>query len=172
MPSGAVATAVTDDARADDDNPIPNDDWRRIVAHVPIVSVDLLVQVDSGILLGKRTNEPAKGRWFVPGGTVLKGESLTEAVDRVADEELGIEVEITERLGTYEEFYDAAEAPGVDDKHYLATTFVVTPVGENAAAPRDDQHAELRVAETVEEGLHPYVRRYLRAAGLPEDSDG
>jgi len=35
--------------------------WRVIVENVPLVSVDLVVEHDGGILLGERENEPAKG---------------------------------------------------------------------------------------------------------------
>lgn len=167
-PDGGAATG--DPA----EKPVPDDDWRRIVEHVPLVSVDLLVRDGDGVVLGKRTNEPAKGEWFVPGGTVLKGERLEAAVHRVAREELGVDVEIEERLGTYEHFYDASEVPGVDSKHYLATAFVVTPVdGESGRRPweenaaHDDQHAGFRTVAGDEE-LHPYVRRYLRDAGIGE----
>lgn len=162
---------TADDTTGDDTGPIPDDDWRSIVAHVPVVSVDLLVRYDSGVVLGKRTNEPAKGEWFVPGGTVLKGERLAEAVHRVAEEELGIDVEIESRLGTYEHFYDAADVEGVDGKHYVATAFVVTPVGAERETPRDDQHSDLRTVERDEPGLHPYVSRYLRDAGFGADDE-
>jgi len=59
-----------------DEKPIPPDKWETIVANVPLVSVDLIVEYDGGVLLGKRENEPAKGEWFVPGGTVLKSHLL------------------------------------------------------------------------------------------------
>lgn len=166
---------TADDTPAGDDTgPIPDDDWRSIVAHVPVVSVDLLVRYDAGVVLGKRSNEPAKGEWFVPGGTVFKGERLEDAVHRVADEELGIDVEIEDRLGTYEHFYETADVPGVDGKHYVATAFVVTPVGAEAEVetPRDDQHSELRTVERDDEELHPYVSRYLRDAGLADATTG
>ena len=52
---------------ADTDNPIPDDEWRTIFANVPLVSVDLVIEHDGGVLLGKRENDPAKGEWFVPG---------------------------------------------------------------------------------------------------------
>lgn len=45
----------------------------------------------------------------------------TDAVHRVANEELGEPVVIDDRLGTYEHFYETAAADGVDSKHYLAT---------------------------------------------------
>ena len=91
------------------DHPIPDDAWRTIVRYMPIPSVDLLVVTDGGLLLGKRENEPARGEWFVPGGTVVKNERLTDAVHRVADEELGTDITIEKRLGTHEHFYNTAD---------------------------------------------------------------
>jgi len=39
-----------------------DDDWRAVVEDVLIVSVDCIVRSESGVLLEKRMNEPAKGR--------------------------------------------------------------------------------------------------------------
>ena len=46
-----------------DDGRIPEDEWKIIVQKMPIVSVDLIVMHNGGVLLGKRCNEPAKGEW-------------------------------------------------------------------------------------------------------------
>jgi colanic acid biosynthesis protein WcaH len=107
---------------------IPEDDWRTIVANVPIVSVDLLIRTDDGLLFGTRTNEPAKGYWFPPGGRVRKGEAREEAVHRVAREECGLDVELVESLGAFEHIYETADVPDVDGKHYLANGYVVDAV--------------------------------------------
>lgn len=148
----------------DSQQPIPDESWETIVRNVPIVSVDLVVQTDGGVLLGKRRNEPAKGEWFVPGGTVFKNERLREAAHRVAREELGTDVEVEERLGTYEHFYETADVETDDGKHYVATAFVVRPEAEPVEP--DDQHAELRAFSPPFPALHPYVDRYLDALGL------
>lgn len=176
------------------DHPIPPEEWRVIVDRVPLVSVDLLVRREGGLLVGKRTNEPAKGEWFVPGGTVLKGERLEDAVRRVAREELGVDVDVVRRLGTYEHFYDRSDVAGVDGKHYLATAFVVRPRGSVESAPGDDgpapgddspasggdppaswddlfalgddQHSAFRTVDRDDGSVHPYVSRYLRDLGL------
>ena len=145
---------------------IPAEKWEVIVENVPIVSVDLVVKYEGGVLLGLRKNEPAKGEWFVPGGTVLKNERLVEAVQRVAKTELGCKVEIVERLGAYEHFYETSEVEGVDSKHYVANAFVVEPVAEVEAT--DDQHAEIRTFKPPFEDLHPYVERYLETVDLAE----
>ncbi|ADE04487.1 low-salt glycan biosynthesis hydrolase Agl8 [Haloferax volcanii] len=140
---------------------IPDDEWEAIVANVPLVSVDLVIRHEGGVLLGFRENEPARGEWFVPGGTVFKNETLTDALYRVADEELGVDVTIESRLGTFEHFYDTSDVEGIDSKHYLATAFEVTLDDDNLEM--DTQHSQLKVFEPPYEGLHPYVERYLDA---------
>ncbi|MFC7021134.1 MULTISPECIES: NUDIX domain-containing protein [Haloarcula] len=149
-----------------EEQPISSDDYRVIADNVPIVSVDLLVHTQGGLLLGKRQNEPARGEWFVPGGTVLKGEDRRQAVHRVAQEEMGTDVTIERTLGVYEHSYDAAESDGVHSKQYLATAFVVTPKSRDFTP--DEQHVEFRVFDATFPALHDYVWRYindLRALG-------
>lgn len=141
---------------------LPADDWRTIVANAPVVSVDLLVRLDGGLVFGERTNEPVQGWWFLPGGRVEKGETREQAVHRVADEELGLAVEIVESLGAFEHFYEVADVAGVDGKHYLANGYVVDAVGGELAG--DDQHGDLRVFTAPPEPLHEHVRWYLEAA--------
>ena len=140
---------------------IPDEEWRTIVANVPLVSVDLVIEHDGGVLLGKRENEPAKGEWFVPGGTVHKNESRTDAVHRVATEELGEAVVIDECLGTYEHLYETAAVDGVDSKHYLATGYRCRFDAADPKVGGDDQHSDFRVFRPPFEDLHPYVTQYL-----------
>lgn len=146
---------------------IPEDEWRTIVEYSPIVSVDLLVRIDGGLLFGKRMNEPVAGYWFVPGGRVQKGETRTKAVQRVANAELGIDVEIVESLGAYEHLYETADVAGVDGKHYLANGYVVDAIESNLDP--DDQHSELQIFHKSPSPLHDYIRQYLLdAKTLPE----
>ncbi|ELZ39397.1 GDP-mannose mannosyl hydrolase [Halorubrum tebenquichense] len=149
-----------------DDEWIPADDWRTIVANVPIVSVDLVIRRDDGVLLGKRTNEPAKGYWFVPGGRVLKDETRREAVHRVAETELGIEVEIVESLGAFEHVYDTSDVDGVDTKHYLANGYVVDMIDGDVEP--DAQHSAFETFRSAPEPCHEYVRAYVEVASAVE----
>lgn len=133
--------------------------WGSIVKSMPIPSVDLLVKCPDGILLGKRTNEPAKGEWFVPGGRIQKGEPLREAVHRIAEEELGLEVIIEQPLGTYDHFYDCSDVPESGGKHYIAHAYTVSAT--NCRVSGDGQHAEFQVFEAVPDPLHPHVKAYI-----------
>ncbi len=149
---------------------IPADEWETIVRNVPIVSVDLVVQSVDGVVLGMRENAPAKGEWFVPGGRVHKHEQLTEAVHRIAREELGVDVEITERLGAYEHLYHTAEMDSVASKHYLANGFVVETTHAVEEFELDDQHGDICAfdAENMPTNIHDYTASYLHdAASIP-----
>jgi ADP-ribose pyrophosphatase YjhB (NUDIX family) len=52
----------------------------------------------NGVLLTYRRIPPA-GKWHLPGGTVLFGETQDEAVKRVCLEELGVDAKIEKLLG-------------------------------------------------------------------------
>jgi len=56
-------------------------------------TVAVLVEKDGKFLLVKRSQPPRKGFWELPGGHVDEGESVTEAAQREAREEVG-EVEV------------------------------------------------------------------------------
>ena len=138
---------------------------KTIVAHVPLVSVDLILEDDGGVLLGKHENEPTKGEGFVPGGTVLKIESRVDAVHRVSEEEIGEPVVIEQCLGTYEHLYDSSEIEGVNSKHYLATAYRCHFESDNPNIGGDDQHSALEVFQPPFDEYHPYVERYLDDLG-------
>ncbi|RXK47503.1 NUDIX domain-containing protein [Halorientalis pallida] len=148
------------------EGPVPAEAWKTVISNVPLVSVDLVVETDDGVVLGKRENEPAKGEWFVPGGRVRKHEELCEAVDRVAESELGCSVAIERQLGVYEHFYDTSEFDDTGGKHYVPVGYHVS-LDSGAEFEPDDQHSSLQTFQPpFEIDLHPYVEAYLDDAGI------
>ena len=74
------------------------EEFLEVVERTPLVSIDLIVRRRDGqVLLGKRTNEPAKGCWFVPGGRIHKNERLADAFRRICEAELGKPFAISRR---------------------------------------------------------------------------
>ncbi len=69
---------------------IPEKQYRKIVTSVPLPCVDLVVVYNGKFILGKRRIKPAEGGWWPPGGRVLIGEKLTDAVKRKLRDDLGI----------------------------------------------------------------------------------
>lgn len=89
---------------------LPKDVFDSIYATVPRLTVEVIVRTAEGIVLTKRSIEPCKGQWHIPGGTVYFGESLSEAVQRVALDELGVTVASGRLLGYIE--YPRMQADG------------------------------------------------------------
>jgi len=69
---------------------IPEKIWRTILASVPIACVDVIAyrRVDSSIhvLLGYRKIYPYRNRWALPGGGIIKKESLCDTANRQLEE--------------------------------------------------------------------------------------
>ena len=82
---------------------------RNVVRQAPLVSIDLVVRdANNRVLLGLRTNEPAKGSYFVPDGRILKDERLNNAFARILKAETSFVIPIAEShfIGVYEHFYE------------------------------------------------------------------
>lgn len=77
----------------------PHDDF--VLWHDPKVVTSVVVEVGDRVLLGRRSIEPGKGLWCLPGGFVNDDEHPADAARRECREEIGAEVEITGLLGVY-----------------------------------------------------------------------
>ncbi|MDQ2943625.1 MAG: NUDIX domain-containing protein [Candidatus Dormibacteraeota bacterium] len=77
----------------------PNDNF--VLWHDPKVSAAAVVEVDGGIVLGRRAIEPGYGLWCLPGGFVNDDESPADAALRECVEEIGAAVELTGLIGVY-----------------------------------------------------------------------
>ena len=102
---------------------LPINTFKTIIKYTPLISIDLVIQNKFGdVLLGLRNNRPAQGFWFVPGGRILKDESMVEAFKRLTLNELGVEFEISqaELIGPYEHFYVDNVTGENFSTHYIA----------------------------------------------------
>lgn len=79
--------------------PFTLEEFEYIYSRVPRLCVEVLVKTDDGVILTKRSIPPWIGMWHIPGGTVLYKETLEQAVKRIADLELGVEVSVDTFLG-------------------------------------------------------------------------
>jgi colanic acid biosynthesis protein WcaH len=148
-------------------NRLNKDDFAFIVKNTPLVSIDLLVKNEKNkILVGLRKNEPAKGFWFVPGGRILKNETIKEAFNRITKSELGEEVSIENSLfiGVFEHIYETnfAQTPGFGT-HYIVLAYKVKSPHSLKNLSKD-QHNEYQWVSKKDAKLiniHPNTRVYL-----------
>lgn len=147
---------------------LPDETFKSIIQHTPLISIDLIVRNEVGeVLLGKRVNAPAKGYWFVPGGRVRKNETLDDAFVRLVREELGIESGVTrvdaKFLGVFEHFYDDCVFGDDISTHYivLAYTLSLTSIRKINGI---SQHHEFKWIKKsmIEHDLHFYSNLYFK----------
>ena len=145
--------------------------FETVIDSTPLVSIDLVVLNENNeVLLGQRLNRPAEGFWFVPGGRILKNESLVNAFKRLTLNELGIELElsIAELLGPYDHFYDDCVFNDKIKTHYVAIAYAlrlrkqkldVFPLNKQHAAYKWFSSDELLKSPTV----HKHTKLYFEA---------
>lgn len=92
----------------------------------PFPTVDIIIEVQGGIVLIERKNPPHG--WALPGGFVDYGESLEAAAVREAREETSLEVSNLRLLGCYSD-------PGRDERmHTISTVYIADGCGQPQAA--------------------------------------
>ena len=145
---------------------VADDLFRKIVENAPLVSVDLIVRNEGRVLLGRRVNKPAQGKWFTLGGRVMKNETISSAIGRIAKTELGTELTALPRfIGVFEHFYD----DGIFD--HLSTHYVNLGYEVELSGLEDlpqEQHSGYRLFAFEElmhsDEVHDYVKDYFTEA--------
>ena len=100
----------------------------------PFPTVDIIIEMDEGIVLIKRKNPPFG--WALPGGFVDYGESLEASAVREAKEETSLDVILVSEFGAYSE-------PDRDPRmHTITVVFIAKAEGEPQAA---DDAAEIGI---------------------------
>lgn len=66
---------------------IPKEEYENILKWLPILCVDCVITHEGKCLLLRRTNDPAKGQYWFPGGRIQKNETIRDAAVRKAREE-------------------------------------------------------------------------------------
>lgn len=134
--------------------------FNEIYRLVPRLSVDLLINREGSIVLSKRDIDPGRGKWHLPGGTILFGETVEEAVKRIAVEETGLCVEVVEILGIIE--YSARNAFG----QAVSVVFLVHP--KFGRLKGSEQAEKIDFFTDLPRGIMGEVRNFLIRSKLGE----
>jgi len=138
-------------------DPLPQTEYEQIYARVPRLTVEVVLSSEEGVLLTLRQAGPCRGLWHLPGGTVRYGEPLTDAVRRVATEELGTEVTIDGLLGYIE--YPSHLERGLD---WPVGVAFAAHLREPAEGQFRAQESLVRWFEHLPSAMHDEQRAFLR----------
>jgi colanic acid biosynthesis protein WcaH len=149
---------------------LPINVFKTVIEATPLISIDLIVRNDQQkILLGKRTNRPAQGFWFVPGGRVLKDESLEAAFKRILTAELGITFNsknlVSKFQGVYQHFYDDNAIDYNFTTHYVVLAYELQTDCSLSLLPKD-QHDSYKWLSEIEllkdNSVHKHTKWYFK----------
>lgn len=73
---------------------LPPEVWHGMARLVPMLTVEILVSDSEGAVLMVERQDPHWSGWHIPGGFLGCGESAADACSRVAQRELGIQIEL------------------------------------------------------------------------------
>lgn len=109
------------------DHPLTSLEYATVFGKVPRACVDVVVtDPHKRVLLTKRTIEPYKGMWHLPGGGIVKGESILDAARRHVAKETGSTLIFPQIVGAHEM---TAEPYEVDGNTFLMHSVVVMVTG-------------------------------------------
>jgi len=134
----------------------------------PRVGVGAVVLHGDRVLLVKRGNAPARGKWSLPGGLVNLGETTRAAVVREVAEECGLTITVAEVAGVVDRV--TRDADGRVKYHYVLVDYLAHPESTQIRSGSDAAEARWveigRVAELdVTEGLVDMIRRAQALGG-------
>ena len=148
---------------------IPDKIYQQIVDIIPICCIDGVVVQNGKVLLVKRKQDPENGKWWFPGGRLLKHETLQQAVIRKVKEEVGIDVEIIRKIDVYDYRNDRTSFEDVTSGiHAISVNFVVKPIDSTVEISLDDTSSEFRWIDYMEQNLDPYVKKVIDDSGVFE----
>ncbi|MFT4941842.1 MAG: colanic acid biosynthesis protein WcaH [Paraglaciecola sp.] len=145
--------------------------FKTVIASTPLISIDLVVKnTKDEYLLGFRNNRPAQGFWFVPGGRVLKDETMDDAFIRLCQDELGISLtrQKASFLGPFEHFYNDYVFGEDITTHYVVLGYALTIDIDLASLPQEqhNQYAWFTANDLLRrENVHTHSKWYVAADG-------
>ena len=149
---------------------LEKDIFTTVIRSTPLVSIDLIVEDSQGnVLLGMRNNRPAKGYWFVPGGRILKDETMQAAFTRLTETELGVKLKLNDAtfIGPYQHFYQDYVFGDDVSTHYVVLAYRIVVGREELALPRE-QHSQYKwfTKKEISEcpNVHVHSKWYFNSA--------
>lgn len=136
----------------------------------PFVAVSAAIIRDADVLLVRRAQAPASGRWTLPGGGVEIGETLEEAVQREVMEETGLAIAPLGLAGHRE--FILRDDNGRTARHFIILAFAARYLGGEPLLNEELSEARWTTPDAIADlpttdGLAAIVADAFRLADKP-----
>ena len=137
---------------------LPKNVFEEIYQHVPRLCIEVIIDTPQGIILTKRLISPWEGMWHIPGGTIYLGEKIDEALNRIADDEIGVKINIKNMIGIIE--YLGQHEKGF--AHSVGIAFLCElKQGEQQKLRGSFQGEEIEMFKTIPDSTIPEQKTFL-----------
>jgi 8-oxo-dGTP pyrophosphatase MutT (NUDIX family) len=139
----------------------PRQVFDEILRYAVIPTFDLALWFEGrGIFMARRRISPYQHKWALPGLRILKGEDIEDCLVRIAFEEVGIEIDPSEREFVGQE---SPQFTTDQDRQDLATCYSFD-AGRQDPVPNEDHFSEWRYVQRgvdIPEPIGGVYRRFL-----------
>ena len=120
----------------------------------PVVGIGGVIIDQGRTLLIRRSSEPLRGEWSIPGGTLELGETLEDGVARELLEETGIKVRVIDLIEVFDRIYadDGTIAAHAEKKprfHYVIVDYLCERISGEPRAGSDVTNVALALEEEL-----------------------
>lgn len=130
------------------------ENYKKFIRIFPFSCVDVLLFKDNSILLTKRTQNPYKNYWHLPGHMIKKNETMKQAVKRAAKDELNLNVIIQRYIGVFESLNSF--------RHDISHGFVVK--SKSGKIKTDFQSKEIKFFKRIPKNTIPHQKKMIKEA--------
>tara|TARA_B100000242_G_scaffold292463_1_gene267925 strand:- start:776 stop:1273 length:498 start_codon:yes stop_codon:yes gene_type:complete len=149
--------------------------FKEIVQNAPLIAIDIFIIKNGKLLLGRRKNAPGKNLFFVPGGRIMKNETINQAFVRILNKETNFILKNKSIssffIGLDEHFYEDNFLDNNEfNTHYIVLLFLLKfddLESTNNKINLEEQHHEhlwfdnKRDIEIIE-NMNIYMKGYLK----------
>lgn len=123
---------------------LPEEIYKEVLRSMVVPCADIVLRnSEEEFLLLKRKREPLKGKWWIIGGRMHKGESIENCALRQLREEAGIRsVKNLFPMGYYEEYFEIGPFEDTGGVHTISFVFLADIGNTNPDVKLDKQSSE------------------------------
>ncbi len=122
--------------------------------YFPFACTDLILFEKDSVLLTKRTQNPYKGMWHLPGTMIRKNEKIDDAIKRAAEKELCLKVSIIQYVGFFESINDF--------RHDISHGFIVKT--KKMQIQTDFQSSDYKFFKKIPKNTVPHHKKMIKKA--------
>ena len=133
--------------------------FEQMLAYAVIPTFDLVLAYgEQGVIVCRRRTAPYKGVWALPGLRMMKPEGIDDTIRRIANEELGLEVETREKvlIGQYVGRFRTEH-----ERQDLSTAYFLPVAEDQPIKPNESHFSSVAVIDHVPARMGAMYRFYL-----------